>query len=259
MKKLIIFSLLFVCSNFFLGQEKKEHTYNIQANINVNNNGISWIPIYTLGKPSIISDIKFSINNFSVNPRFRFDIEDLQPWNIDINFNYKFKQGKKINFELGTLLPATTFQKFFFQESSGQENNRLTPWVYVFINPKLTAKINKNFKLRISYFEGFPTKIVSEFQPRKGRTVFLQPILNKIKLGKKSELYWMPQFYFTQVDQNKGYYYSQNLQFGLQNSSFRLTTSFNKAINTNLRGEDFDWNFGITYRFNKNLFSKQEL
>ena len=61
MKKLIIFSLLFVCSNFFLGQEKKEQTYNIQANINVNNNGISWIPIYTLGKPSIISDIKYSV------------------------------------------------------------------------------------------------------------------------------------------------------------------------------------------------------
>ena len=60
-----------------LAQEKKESIYNIQANININNNGISWIPIYTLGKPSIISDIKFSINNFSVNPRFRFDVEDL--------------------------------------------------------------------------------------------------------------------------------------------------------------------------------------
>ena len=89
MKKLLIIFVLFTYSNLITAQEQKELPYNIQANINVNNNGISWIPIYTLGKPSIISDIKFSVNNFSVNPRFRFDIEDLQPWNIDINFNYK--------------------------------------------------------------------------------------------------------------------------------------------------------------------------
>jgi len=151
------------------------------------------------------------------------------------------------------LLP---FKNSFFEESPGQVNDRLTPWVYVFVNPKLTLKINNNVKFRVSYFEGFPTKIVSEFQPKKGRTAFLQPILNKIKFGKKGELYWMPQLYFTQVDQDKGYYYSQNLQFGVQNSPFRITTSFNKAINTNLRGEDFDWNLGISYRFNKNLFSK---
>ncbi len=76
----LILLVLFINFTFSFSQENK-NSYGISANINVNNNGISWIPVYSLEKPSVITDFKVTINNFSINPRFRFDLEDLQPWN----------------------------------------------------------------------------------------------------------------------------------------------------------------------------------
>ncbi len=170
--------------------------------------------------------------------------------------NYKFKQKKTFAFELGTLLPAATFQQFSFENDSGFTESRLTPWMYVFINPKVTININSNLKFRISYFEGFPTKIVSEYQPKNGRTIFIQPLIKKISVNQKIDLLWMPQLYLTTFNEDKGYYFSQNIFIGFKKFPFKISTSLNKAIETELRGKKFDWNIGLSYNFSKKLIEK---
>lgn len=252
----LILLVLLLNFAYVFSQEENKNSYAISANINVNNNGISWIPVYSLEKPSVITDFKLTINNFSINPRFRFDIEDLQPWNIDVYLNYKFKKKRTFAFELGTLLPAATFQQFSYENDNGLTESRLTPWMYIFINPKVTININSNLKFRISYFEGFPTKIVSEYQPKNGRTIFIQPLIKKINVNQKIDLLWMPQLYLTTFNEDKGYYFSQNIFIEFKNFPFKISTSLNKAIETELRGKKFDWNIGLSYNFSKKLIEK---
>ena len=66
----------------------------------------------------------------------------------------------------------------------------------------------------------------------------------------------MPQLYLTTFNEDKGYYFSQNIFIGFKKFPFKISTSLNKAIETELRGKKFDWNIGLSYNFSKKLIEK---
>ena len=70
--------LIFISPFLLFSQEKNEYYFN--GNINFNNNGIDWIPLFSRGKPTIISSLSFGKDRFSINPLIRYDLEGLQLW-----------------------------------------------------------------------------------------------------------------------------------------------------------------------------------
>ena len=52
-RHLLLLGLYFVSSTLAFSQyEIDNKEYNFSGNINVNNNGVSWVPLFTMGEPS---------------------------------------------------------------------------------------------------------------------------------------------------------------------------------------------------------------
>ena len=58
--------------------------YFFKGNINVNNNGIDWVPLFSRDKPSLIANFSLGKDRFSVNPLIRYELDGFQPWGLDI-------------------------------------------------------------------------------------------------------------------------------------------------------------------------------
>ena len=106
----------FIFPFLLFSQEKNEYYFN--GNINFNNNGIDWIPLFSRGKPTIISSLSFGKDRFSINSLIRYDLEGLQLWGIDLYWNYQIIRKEKIKFDLGLFLPGV-----FTTEVNVQEEN----------------------------------------------------------------------------------------------------------------------------------------
>ena len=103
------FFLSFLISFTLLSQSND--TYFFKGNINLNNNGIDWIPLFSRDKPTLISNFSFGKDRFSVNPLIRYDLEGFQMWGIDIYWNYRFIEKNKFKFDFGAFLPGVFTQK----------------------------------------------------------------------------------------------------------------------------------------------------
>ena len=258
MKKILLSLLLISSLNTFLYSQDviDDKKYFFSGNININNNGVSWVPLFTLGEPSLIANFSFGTDRFSVNPSFRYELEGLQPWNVDIYWNYKLIDKQKINLDIGGFLPGTTFQDFTYEEN-GIENKILTPWVTAMINPKFTFSLSNTFAIKLSYFTGIPLKIVDrENQFESGEIFFIQPLFNDFKLNDNLSLSWNPEIYYLRLDNVSGVYSAQTLIMKIKNSPLSFTSVISKSIDIgSLSGKQFDWNIGLSYSF-RNSFKK---
>ena len=73
MKKVFFYLLSFIIPIFCFSQSNDE--YFFKGNINVNNNGIDWVPLFSRDKPSLIANFSLGKDRFSVNPLIRYELD----------------------------------------------------------------------------------------------------------------------------------------------------------------------------------------
>lgn len=54
-----------------------ERVYHFNGTVSVTNNGFSFIPLFSLGKPAAVVNLSVGGNRFSFDPQFRFDLDGL--------------------------------------------------------------------------------------------------------------------------------------------------------------------------------------
>ena len=250
---LLIFTIPAIC----FSQSNEE--YFFKGNINVNNNGIDWVPLFSRDKPSLITNFSLGKNRFSVNPLLRYELEGLQPWGVDIWWNYKVKQKGKFNFELGGVFPGIINQKISVLDKN-LPKKILQPWVTAIINPTFSYVFSKNFKLSLSYYEIIPLKIVNKNQLEHGRVFILSPLFNNLQITSKLYLRWTPILYTVQIENSKtGLFSAQTINIGLKNFPFSVSSVMNKPLYFgDLSGKKFDWNIGINYSFDLKLVKPEK-
>ena len=80
MKKILIILLFPV---FISAQEEQlNDEFYIKGNIKVDNNGVDWVPLYTLGEPALSASFSIGNDRFSINPNFRYELDGLQPLSL---------------------------------------------------------------------------------------------------------------------------------------------------------------------------------
>ena len=248
MKKLIF---LIILPFFCLSQT---NDFFFKGNINLNNNGIDWVPIFSRGEPSLIANFSLGKDKFSVNPLIRYELEGLQPWGFDIWWNYKIKQKGRFNFDLGGVFPGIINQKINVVDKN-LPKTILQPWVTAIINPNFSYVFNERFTIFLSYYEEIPLKIVNKIQIESNRVLILAASIRQILITDEIYLRWEPIIYTVKIEDTKaGIFSAQTINIGLLNSPFSISSVMNKPlIFGGLTGKRFDWNIGLNYFFDLRL------
>tara|TARA_A100001011_G_scaffold365878_1_gene417950 strand:- start:365 stop:1114 length:750 start_codon:yes stop_codon:yes gene_type:complete len=235
-----------------LSQTKGE--YFFKGNINLNNNGIDWVPLFSRGEPSLVANFSLGKDRFSINPLIRYELEGFQPWGFDIWWNYKIKQKGKFIFDIGAVFPGVINQRISVIDKN-LPNTILQPWVTAIINPNFSYVFNQSFTLSLSYYEERPLKTVNKAQIESNRVVILAASIRQILITDEIYLSWAPIIYSVQIEDTKaGIFSAQTINIGLLNSPFSISSVMNKPLNFGgLTGKRFDWNIGLNYSFDLKL------
>jgi hypothetical protein len=249
---LTLFLLMNIC---FSQDSNKSKQYHFDGNVNITNNGFSFIPLFSLGKPATTVNLSIGDDRLTFDPQFRFDLEGLKPWSILFTWHYKLIQKKRFKLKIGVYLPAYAFNKISY-EKDGDLKENLNPQRYFITDLSVSYLLNKNMNIGLFYLRGMGLE--SEDQTKTGNFISLRSNVRNIKISNSLNLIWSPEFYYLKVDENDGIFSAQTINLMIKNSHFNFSTTMNKAIESRINAKSFDWNIGINYAFSNKFIKKKK-
>ncbi len=244
-----ILVLLFFILSFFthsVFSQKNDTTLFFRSAVSVTQNGFSFIPSFSLGKPAAIVDMSIGNKRVSFEPQFRFALEG-KPWSFIFIYRYKFINTNKFQFTVGAHLPSIVFktQSVFI--------NGVAEDVIVsqrFLAGELTPNylLSKNISIGMYYLygHGFESNGTQNTHFLGFRSNF-----SHIKLSDRIFMRFTPQVFYLKTDDEDGFYATYTLTLDMRNFPISISNIVNKAIQTDIEGKDFDWNVSLIYSFDK--------
>ena len=97
LKKIFILTL-FLFVNLIEAQDgSNDKEIVISGKINLTNNGFSFIPLFSLGKPATTINLSVGGKRLSFDPQFRFDLDGMRPWSFLFIWHYKLIKKERFN------------------------------------------------------------------------------------------------------------------------------------------------------------------
>lgn len=239
----------------FSQEEKSGKVYHFNGNVSVTNNGFSFIPTFSLGKPATIADLSIGGNRFSFDPQFRFDLEGLKPWSFIFIWRYKLVQTEKFQLITGVHLPAISFRRQTI-DINGVNVEQI--YTQRWLTPELTVTYKMADKITIGTY--YINGIGLEKEGKTGHTNFLSLRLgiNNITIAGNWHFRYDPQIYFIRMDDLSGFFTAQSITLGNNKFPVSLSTLMNISLETDneIPANEFDWNISLVYSF-KYSFKKR--
>ena len=255
LKTIFIFTL-FLFVNLIEAQDRSnDKELFISGKINLTNNGFSFIPLFSLGKPATTINLSVGGKRFSFDPQFRFDLDGMRPWSFLFIWHYKLIKKERFQLRLGSYFPAYAFTELDYSRNS-RSVEILTPQRFFIWTANLNYVISKKISIGLFYLNGKGLEKVD--QTKQGNFISFRSYIQNINLSKSFSLSFNPEIYFLKIDSNQGYYVAQTFAIRHLKLPFSVSTTMNKAINSNISAKPFDWNIGFNYNF-KSSFQKKEL
>jgi hypothetical protein len=238
--------LFFLNLSFIAFPQKKDSTQvplHFGGAATITNNGISFIPTFSLGKPAAIFDMSVG-RKLSFDPQFRFALEG-KPWSFIFWGRYKLVKTNKVAVTIGAH-PAILFRTITETTDSVSKE-------YIRAQRNLAAEIapnyylSRNISIGMYYLYGYS---LESFAIRNTHFLTLNASFTNISLPYKFYFKINPQVYYLNMDKQDGFYCSS--VFTLAKKNFPVTVSglVNKAIKTDILSKDFVWNVSLIYSFN---------
>ena len=223
--------------------------FNFRGMVSATTNGFSLVPTFSLGAPAVMTFLNISGNGrLSFEPEFRYSMK-FKPWSLVFIWRYKLVKKEKFQFTLGTHLPALNFVSRK-DTIGGVEQDVIRARRFFPVAEVIPVyRIGKNFSLGIYYL--FSIGLEKEVT-KHNHFVSLQPNFNHIPLPKRYYLRFNPQFYYLKLDEHDGIYVAGALTLARQGFPFSISGMMNKAIDSNIKARDFDWNVSLNYSFGRN-------
>jgi hypothetical protein len=245
-KRALLLTVLLNLSFLAFPQMAESQTIPTHFNgaVTVTNNGISFIPTFSLGKPAVIFDLSVG-KKLSFDPQLRFALEG-KPWSFLFWWRYKFINNEKFFFSVGAH-PALSFKNLTIPTETGTREI-LTVHRYV------AGEISPNYRVAKDISVGF-YYLFSHCFDKEGTnfTNFLTFNANfsGINLTKQYFLRFNPQIYYLKMDKDDGFYFSSSLTIARRNFPISISALVNKTIQTDISASrDFVWNASLIYTFN---------
>ncbi len=242
----LVLSLTVGTAGWSMAQEESVSTpaRSFSGAVTVTNNGISTIPLFTLGKPAAIFDLSVAGKRLSFEPQFRFDIEGARPWVFLLWWRYKVLQRPKFQINLAAN-PALSFVNRSFETDTGVEK---VIWMRRFLASelRLTYTPEGRFSLGAShqYSHGIERNTNRHLQ-----FTSINVELAGVPLSDRWAFSLYPSAYYLRMDGVSGYYVTSRLTLVREGFPISLHAIANKSIHTRLAGADFLWNVSAVYAF----------
>ncbi len=247
-KALLLFiSLNLAYHTFAQSRDSTKHVLNFTGAASVTNNGFSFIPSFSLGKPAAI--FNFNVNGgkrLSFEPEFRFALEDAKPWSFIFIWRYKLVNAEKFKLTIGTHLPALNFKTVPVVKNGAAQNLIQVQRFFPVLELAPNYLISKNVSIGAFYLYGHSPEIDAT---KNTHFVSLRANFSNIKLTEQLFCRFNPQVFYLKSDAKDGFYAAANLTLAKKNFPFALSTMLNKALETEIAGKDFNWNISLNYTF----------
>ncbi len=222
--------------------------YHFSGSVSATNNGISFIPTFSLGKPAVIFNLSAGGKKLSFDPEMRFSMEG-KPWSFLLWWRYKLVNDNRFRITLGAH-PGFAFKTI---ESSSNGVNTSTIQVQRYLAGEFSPNylLTKNTSIGMYYLfsHGVDYGTIN-------KTHFLTLNMNMTNIKLSNEFYAKitPQLYFLQMDTKSGYYVTSSLTISKKNCPITISALGNKVINTQITtSPNFVWNASLAYSFNNKL------
>jgi len=251
-KKTLLLILLFNISFKVFSQtpEIKETPSHFNGAITATNNGISFIPTFSLGKPAVIFDLSIG-KRLSFDPQFRFALEG-KPWSFLFWWRYKLITNDKFRLTAGAH-PALSFKTQVITTENGTKE-------FINVQRYLAGELSPNYFISKDVSIGFYYLFSHCFEKDgTGYTNFLTFNANfsSINLTKQYYLRFNPQIYYLKMDKSEGYYFSSSMTLAKRDFPISVSALINKVIKTEISAsKNFVWNASLIYTFNNNYIKK---
>lgn len=239
-------TLLFISSSSSAQKSDSiKYISNFSGSVSVTNNGLSFIPTFSLGQPAAIFNLSLGNRKLSFEPEMRFSLEG-KPWSFLFWWRYKLYKTDKFKINLGAH-PALNFKttNVPINGISGE---------YVITRRYLAAEIVPSFTLSKNISLGMYYLYSVGLDPgttKNTHFLTLNTSFTNIRLAKKIVMRLVPQVYYLRLDQQEGYYYSISVNIARKNFPLSVSAIINKAINTEIPSKPFVWNTSLVYTFNQ--------
>lgn len=228
--------------------------YHFDGSVSVTNNGFSFIPLFSLGKPASIVNLSMGGDRFSFDPQFRFDLAGLKPWSFIFIWRYKMIQTDKFQLKVGAHLPAYSFREQPVQVDGGGTENRLVPFRVMALELLPTYKASEHITLGAYYIHGFA---LEEFDPtRHIDFLSLRAFFSQLHLTKQLYVNWNPEVYYLNLFGTDGFYAAHSITLAFGKIPVSLSSTMNVKLKSEIETKEFDWNLSLVYTFRNELAKK---
>lgn len=250
----VIFAMLYFLSTNAQEADSTRSRLDFSGQLSVTNNGFSLVPTFTLGDPAVVSTFYIGgKGRFSFEPQFRYAL-DFKPWSFIFIWRYKLIRKEKFEIKIGTHLPALSFRTIEAthegEEKSVVQARRFFPVAELLPVWKLTPKLN----IGIYYLYG---KGIESDLNDNTHFISLQGGYKQLPLFGNWHLSANAQLYYLRLDDLDGVYLAPSVSLGKTGVPFSISSAMNKAISTDIAGEDFEWNVSLNWTFGNRFVQSQ--
>lgn len=251
----LLFALL-ICAHVSFSQkpDSAKHVLHFKSTIAATNNGFSFIPTFTLGKPAVIVFLNVSgKRRLSFEPEFRYSMLDYKPWSFVFIWRYKLLRRERFQLSLGTHVPALNFKTESVALNGTAQNIIQARRFYPAVEVMPLYRFGQNFTLgaHLQFGKGIDQAVSSDIY-----FAALRPNFNHIPLWKRAYLRFNPQFYYLKIAENDGVYAAGSLALALRDFPFSFSVMANKALRSSVAAKDFDWSLNLNYSFGRNFVER---
>ncbi len=236
--------------SFAQNSDSAKNVFHLFGTALITNNGISFIPTFSLGKPATIVSLSMGNKRLSFEPEFRFSFEG-KPWAILLWGRYKITDNNRFKLHAGSHLGLSYSYPNVIINGVATDILQVKRYWASDIVPNYSVKKNWTIGIYYLYSHGLDIGTV-----KNTHFLTLNTNISNIEMADGFFVNFRPQVYYLQMDNTDGYFTSATVSLLKNNLPFSIAATFNKKINTNIVTKDFVWNVSLNYSFNHNYIRK---
>jgi hypothetical protein len=222
--------------------EFKNKTWQFHGNIQLNNNGISPVPAFSLGKPALMNTFFISKGDFTYSPELNYGSDGL-PWTVNNWVRYR-KNFSKFRIGMGTAISIFFGRKNI--ETNGKSYIIAELHQYAPVETFIGYNFSEKNSLSITYWKAHGLDLGSV---KNGHFIMLSGSFTKIYLSESLNFDFRPNlFYLNNSIPYEGLFCSAIIGLNHKKNPIHPFTQLVQPIWVR-GGADFNWNFGINYTF----------